>query len=118
MSDRTVKRIDADHSPSGEMGQKYLASGTRLAMRLWEEAPGEEGTPHTRPYETVGYVVSGRVRLQVGGDSLTLQAGDSYLVPEGAERCYTVLEDLVAVEATSPPAHVNDRDDAARTGRG
>ena len=112
MPDRTIKRVDSRESPIGEMGQKYLVSGKRLAMRLWEEAPGEEGEPHTRPYETVGYVVEGRMRLRTGGDVLTLQPGDSYLVPDGAERCYTVLEPLVAVEVTAPPAHINDRDDA------
>ena len=36
MVDTTVKKIDSKHSPKGEMGQKYLASGTSLAMRLWE----------------------------------------------------------------------------------
>ncbi|MDX1420974.1 MAG: cupin domain-containing protein [Rubricoccaceae bacterium] len=112
MSDRTIKRVDSHTSPLGEMGQKYLVSGKRLAMRLWEEAPGEEGAPHTRPYETVGYVVEGKVRIRVGDDVLTMEAGDSYLVPDGAEHHYTVLERLVAVEATAPPARVNDRDDA------
>ena len=114
MADHSVKKIDSSASPTGAMGQKYLVSGKALSMRLWEEAadsasgPGSE--PHTRPYETVGYVVSGRVEVHVGGDRITCGAGDSYLVPEGAERQYVVLEDLVAVEATSPPAEVHGRD--------
>ena len=112
MDDRTVKRVDSRTSPAGEMGQKYLATGKRVAMRLWEEQPGDEGAPHTRPYETVGYVVEGRMRLRLGDDTLTLQAGDSYLVPAGAERAYTVLDALVAIEATAPPAQIDDRDDA------
>lgn len=35
-ADTTIKRIDSNHSPTGEMGQKYLASGEPIAMRLWE----------------------------------------------------------------------------------
>ena len=111
MSDQSVKKIDSAASPTGELGQTYLASGKALAMRLWEESAGEAGEPHTRPYETVGYVVSGRVEVHVGDDVVTCGPGDSYLVPEGAVRHYRVVEDLTAVEATSPPARVDDRDD-------
>jgi quercetin dioxygenase-like cupin family protein len=113
MADHSVKKIDSSASPTGEMGQTYLVSGTSLAMRLWSERAGTDGDPHTRPYETVGYVVEGRVEVHVGDDTVTCGAGDSYLVPEGATRRYKVLEDLTAVEATSPPARVDDRDDAA-----
>ena len=112
MTDHSIKKIDSDASPTGEMGQTYLVSGTAVALRRWEESAGEAGEPHTRPYETVGYVIEGRVEVHVGDDVITCGAGDSYLVPEGAVRHYTVVEDLVAVEATSPPARVDDRDDA------
>ncbi|MEM0964197.1 MAG: cupin domain-containing protein [Bacteroidota bacterium] len=112
MTDHSVKKIDASASPTGEMGQQYLVSGTSVALRRWQEPAGTQGEPHTRPYETVGYVVSGRVEIHVGDDVIACGPGDSYLVPEGATRHYAITEDLVAVEATSPPARVNDRDDA------
>ncbi|PAP75144.1 cupin domain-containing protein [Rubrivirga marina] len=111
MTDHSVKKIDSAAAPEGDLGQTYLVSGTSVAMRLWNESAGEAGEPHTRPYETVGYVVEGRVEVHVGDDVVTCGAGDSYLVPEGAVRHYKVLDDLVAVEATSPPARVDDRDD-------
>ncbi len=81
-----------------------LVTGDALALRLWNESAGVAGDPHTQPYETAGYVVSGRVEVHVGDDSTTCGAGDSYHVPAGATRHYVVVEDLVAVEATSPPA--------------
>ena len=111
MSDQSIKKVDSSASPKGELGQTYLVSGTSVAMRLWNESAGEAGEEHTRPYETVGYVVEGRVEVHVGDDVVTCGAGDSWLVPEGAVRKYKVLEDLTAVEATSPPARVDDRDD-------
>lgn len=111
MADTTVKKVDADHSPKGEMGQKYLVSGKRLAMRLWEEQPGENKSPRTRPYETVGYVISGRAELHLEGQKLTLEPGNSWVVPEGAEHAYDIKEAITAVEATSPPARIDDRDD-------
>ena len=112
MADQSIKKVDSTHSPVGEMGQKHLVSGKRLSMRLWALKKGEEGKPHTRPYETIGYVVEGRVEITVGDSVVTCGPGDSYLVPDGAERSYRVLADLVAVEATAPPAQVHDRDDA------
>jgi quercetin dioxygenase-like cupin family protein len=111
MSDQSIKKVDSSASPTGENGEKYLVSGKRLAMRLWEEAAGETSEPHTRPYETVGYVVAGRVEVHVGDSMVVCGAGDSYLVPKGAERSYRVLEDLTAVEATAPPAHLHGREE-------
>jgi quercetin dioxygenase-like cupin family protein len=111
MADQSIKKVDSRYSPAGEMGQKYLVSGKRLSMRLWELEGGEEGERHARPYEIVGYVVEGRVEITVGDSTITCGEGDSYLVPDGAERSYRVLEDLVAVETTAPPAQVHHRDE-------
>jgi signal transduction histidine kinase/DNA-binding response OmpR family regulator len=46
------------------MGQRYLASGVSLAMRMWEsEQPGGMKPETAREYETVGVVIGGRVIL-------------------------------------------------------
>lgn len=113
MSDTTVTKIDSAHSPRGEMGQKYLASGKGVAMRLWEETPaGEPKPPAARDYETVGYVLSGRAELHLEGDQMVLLApGDSWVVPHGASHTYKILEPFTAVEATHPPAQVHGRDE-------
>ena len=111
MADTTIKKIEAAHSPTGPMGQTYLASGKKLAMRLWEKEPGTDKEARSRPYETVGYVIEGRAHLALEGQTVELKAGDSWVVPEGAEHTYEILERFVAVEATSPPARVHDRDE-------
>ena len=93
MGETTVTKIDSRHSPRGAMGQKYLASGKRVSMRLWEnEAPAEPKPPVSRPYETVGFVVSGRAELHIEGQTV-------------------ILEPFTAVEATVPPAQAHGRDD-------
>jgi len=96
------------------MGQKYLASGKGVSMRLWEEEPGEPKPETVRDYETVGYVIAGRAELQLEGQQVLLETGDSWLVPKGARHTYRVLERLTAVEATSPPAQVHGRDEGER----
>ncbi|MDX1631671.1 MAG: cupin domain-containing protein [Thermoanaerobaculia bacterium] len=112
MTDTTVKKIDSSHSPKGPMGQRYLASGTKLSMRLWEEGPTDEKAPTSRDYETVGYVLEGEAELISEGQTVRLTPGDSWVVPRGAEHTYRILSDFRALEATSPPAHAEGRDRA------
>lgn len=116
MSDTTVMKIDSRHSPRGKMGQTYLASGKTVSMRLWDEEPAQgeqpEKEPTRRQYETVGYVLEGRAELHLEeGQMVILGPGDSWVVPQGAEHSYRILERFKAVEATSPPSQVHGRDE-------
>ncbi|TVQ33470.1 MAG: cupin domain-containing protein [Geminicoccaceae bacterium] len=109
--DTSVKKVSAAHAPTGEMGQIYLVSGKRTAIRLWQGEPAGPAKPlNRRDYETVGYVIDGRAELEVEGQGLRLEPGDSWLVPAGAAHRYTILESFTAVEATAPPAQVHGRD--------
>ncbi|EWY37121.1 cupin [Skermanella stibiiresistens SB22] len=111
MADTTVTKVASAHSPKGEQGQKYLASGKSLSMRLWQdEQPADAKPATTREYETVGYVVSGSAELHIEGQMVKLEAGDSWVVPKGASHTYKILEAFTAVEATSPPAEVHGRE--------
>lgn len=117
--DTSVMKIDSARSPRGPSGEKYLASGVRVAMRLWEAEPptnkdAAASVDTERAYEVVGYVVSGRAELHVEGQMVRLEPGSSYVVPRGARHHYRVLEPFTAVEATSPPAHVHGRDEPSR----
>jgi quercetin dioxygenase-like cupin family protein len=111
MGDSSVQKVESSHSPVGEMGQKYLAIGLAISMRLWENVPpGERKPARPRPYETVGYVISGSAELHLEGQVIVLKQGDSWIVPNGAVHSYNILETFTAVEATTPPASVHDRD--------
>ncbi|GAA4370776.1 cupin domain-containing protein [Hymenobacter saemangeumensis] len=112
MSDTTVIKVDSRHSPTGPDGEKYLASGKNLAMRMWEnEEPGEAKEPTRREYETVGYVLKGKAELLMEGQTVLLERGNSWVVPKGASHTYKILEAFTAVEATTPPAHMHGRED-------
>lgn len=112
MANTTATKVDSDYSPHGEMGQKYLASGVNVAMRLWEnEEPNDDKEPSVREYETVGYCLQGKAELHIEGQILTLEEGDSWVVPKGASHTYKILETFSAIEATSPPAHAHGRDE-------
>jgi quercetin dioxygenase-like cupin family protein len=110
--DKSVKKVSSQHSPRGTMGQKYLADGKSVSIRLWEKAePGDPKPETRRDYETVGYVVEGRAELHLEGQKVLLEPGDSWLVPKGTSHTYKILEPFTAVEATSPPAEVHGRDE-------
>ncbi len=112
MSDTSVKKVDSAYSPKGQLGQKYLASGKSVSMRLWEnEEPNEAKEPTSREYETVGYVINGRAELHLEGQVVLLEPGNSWVVPKGSSHTYKILESFTAVEATSPPAQVHGRDE-------
>src|ERR1043165_1520653 len=112
MVDKSVKTVTSEYSPKGDIGQKYLASGVGLSMRIWEDEPvGPPKAPTQRQYETVGYVIKGRAELQIEGQTILLEAGDSWVVPKASSHSYTILEPFTAVEATCPPAQVHGRDE-------
>jgi mannose-6-phosphate isomerase-like protein (cupin superfamily) len=110
MGDSSIVKVESERSPTGAMGQQYLASGVRVAMRRWREGPAS-GATTTRSYETVGLVLAGRARLVSEGQHIDLNPGDSWVVPAGAEHSYEILEPFEAIEATSPPAHAHGRDE-------
>jgi len=99
----TVKTSEA---PTGSMGQKLLISGNAMALRLWDETPGdaEQKSATARNYETLGYVLEGKAELTIEGETITLTPGMSWAVPEGTAHSYKILEKFQAVEATHPSA--------------
>jgi quercetin dioxygenase-like cupin family protein len=112
MFDTTITKVSSCHSPRGRMGQRYLASGVRLAMRLWEgESPGTAMPESQRDYETIGYVLQGRAELLLEGQTIVLEPGDCWVVPRDARHTYRILEPFTAIEATSPPAQLHGRDE-------
>jgi uncharacterized cupin superfamily protein len=111
MSDTSVMKVQSSRSPRGEQGQKHLALGIHVALRLWDqEQPGADKPDAAREYETVGYVLDGKAELHLQGQMVVLEKGDSWTVPKGARHRYKILEPFTAVEATSPPAVVHGRD--------
>ena len=110
--DTTIKKVSSAYSPQAEDGEIYLVSGIGLSMRMWKKKePTKSKESHKNEYETVGFVISGKAKLHVGEQVLTLEKGDSWLVPKGAPHRYEILEAFTAVEATAPPSQLHGRDD-------
>lgn len=105
-------KIDSTKPETGPEGQQYLGATDQIGMRLWKnEQPGARKAAVKRSYDTVGYVISGSAELHVNDELISLHAGDSWSVPADVMHAYRILETFTAVEATSPPARVAERDD-------
>ena len=98
----TISKISAGQAKTGPDGDLLLAGGSHMSMRLWKDEAPQEKAPHRSSYETLGYVMSGRAELTIEGSSVTLEPGDSYLVPANAEHGYRIIESFTALETISP----------------
>jgi len=111
MADKSITKVSSAYAPKGPAGQRYLASGVHVSMRLWEkEDPAEDKAETVREYETIGFVIEGKAELYIEGQRVFLEPGDSWIVPIGAKHRYKVLAPFTAIEVTSPPAEVHARD--------
>jgi quercetin dioxygenase-like cupin family protein len=58
---------------------------------------------HTHPHEQTGYLVSGRLRFELGRESRELGSGDCWMIPGDLPHEVTALEDSVVIDIFSPP---------------
>jgi quercetin dioxygenase-like cupin family protein len=83
--------------------RRTMTAGDKMMLIEVTLDPGAVVPMHTHPHEQTGYVVSGRMRLQIADETLDLNPGDAYMIPGGAEHEATALEPLVIVDIFSPP---------------
>jgi quercetin dioxygenase-like cupin family protein len=98
---RIVKGSDAT---IGSRGERLLAHGDHVVLRVWDHEPaGEQAPEHANGYEYVAYVTAGALRVRIGEDEPgEVRAGDSFVVPADTPYAFEVLETATVVEAVSP----------------
>ena len=70
-----LKRTEIQHASSS-------ISGREIVQTLTEIPAGVESGWHQHPGEEVGYIVAGTVEMRIEGrDTLTLHAGEGFLIP-------------------------------------
>jgi quercetin dioxygenase-like cupin family protein len=74
---RKLKRTELQHATSSIPGRDIVQVLTEIPV-------GVESGWHTHPGEEVGYILTGTVEMMIEGrPSLTLNAGDPFLMPPG-----------------------------------
>ncbi|MCY3733370.1 MAG: cupin domain-containing protein [Chloroflexi bacterium] len=108
MTTRTIKPNLQTHDdvPPIEMfegvARRTLNAGERTSIHEIQIAEGCTVPMHTHPHEQIGYLVSGRVRFELGDEIKELSAGDSWIIPSEVPHEVTALEDAVALDIFSP----------------
>lgn len=82
--------------------RKTLAVGEHSLMTKFVLESGSELPVHKHPHEQVGYLISGRLILTVGGDSCEMEPGDSWAIPGDVEHGAQVIELAEAIEVFYP----------------
>jgi quercetin dioxygenase-like cupin family protein len=57
---------------------------------------------HSHPYEQTGYLVKGKIKLFVNGNSREITPGDSWCIKKDIKHKAAIIEDSVALEIFSP----------------
>ena len=62
-------------------------------------------------HESMGYLISGRLRLVIGGKEFIAEAGTSWVHPAGVDHFSEALEDCEQIEVKSPPRKTWESED-------
>ncbi len=82
---------------------RHTLSSSERAMLVEVQATRGSGSGlHSHPHDELGYVTSGQMRVQVGGETRDLAPGESYCAPAGETHAIAALDDAVCLIAFAP----------------
>jgi quercetin dioxygenase-like cupin family protein len=85
----------------GNVTMKVMMAGENMNMLEISYPAGSSSPPHE--HESVAYVISGKIKGTIEGDSVILGPGDACRHPEGVEHSVAAIKDAVSLEIKSPP---------------
>ena len=83
--------------------RRTLVSSERLMICRFDLEGGVVIPSHSHSHEQAGYVVSGRIRITVDGESRELGPGDSYSAASSVPHSAVALDKSVVVDTFFPP---------------
>lgn len=90
--------------PQGEVTVRKLLVGDEILLLHVYRKKGLIDPVHKHmDHESMGYLISGRLRLVIGGKEFIAEPGTSWIHPPGVEHFSEALEDCEQVEIKSPP---------------
>ncbi|MCS6803014.1 MAG: cupin domain-containing protein [Chloroflexota bacterium] len=83
---------------------RVMLVGEHMVMLETRWPKGAVGVLHEHDdHESIGYLVSGRMKLTIGNEERIVEAGSAWLHPPGVLHRGEALEDSVQIEVKSPP---------------
>lgn len=90
------------NSPVKGIHVKTVSHGEKTLMAEFRLEKDADLPEHTHPHEQTGYLVSGRIVLNVGKDSFQVEPGDAWCIGGDIPHSAKIIEDSVAIEVFSP----------------
>jgi quercetin dioxygenase-like cupin family protein len=92
------------HQEQGRLSLKVLMTTEDFVVLKAFRGKGLVDPPHRHDdHESVATLVSGRMRMHIGGEEFEVGPGDVWRHPPGVVHGSTALEDCVQIEIKSPP---------------
>ncbi len=102
--DEFITAIEGVAEEPGKLTLKKLLVGKDMVMVSAFKAKGMKDPVHQHDdHESVAYLVSGRMRLVIGGVEFVAEPGTAWIHPRGVPHFSEALEDCVQLEIKSPP---------------
>lgn len=102
--DLMITAIEGVVEEPGKLTIKPLLVGNDMLFLQAFKAKGMQDPVHQHDdHESIAYLVSGRMRLVIGGEEFIAEAGDAWMHPRGVPHFSEALEDCIQVEVKSPP---------------
>jgi len=87
---------------SREIRRKILPPGESMMSMLIEFKQGGFGPEHAHPHEQLGFVVKGKIRMNIDGVEVVVEEGEQIRVPGNAPHSVLALEDSLVLETFTP----------------
>jgi quercetin dioxygenase-like cupin family protein len=98
-----VKAQDAKtFCPEPGMQRQVLAHNEQIMLVRHFFEQGWVGARHSHPHDQLVFVVSGALRVDVGGKTFDVHVGDSFVVDGGAEHQASALEASEVLDVFTP----------------
>ncbi|MFA5903879.1 MAG: cupin domain-containing protein [Desulfobacula sp.] len=89
-------------SPINGIEMKTFVYGENSLLTRFHLKKGSLLLLHSHPQEQTGFMISGKMKLYIGKEAFTAEAGDSWSIKGGIEHRAEILEDSMAIEVFSP----------------
>lgn len=83
--------------------KKMMVGDQILLLEVWREKGLIDPVHKHMDHESTAYLVSGRLRLIIGGEEFIATPGSAWIHPVGVDHFSEALEDCLQIEIKSPP---------------
>ena len=96
------KNPDNFREPGEGIKFKAITHGEKTLMAEFFLKAGAVLDEHSHPHEQIGYLITGKLDFNIGGEAFKAEAGDSWTIAGDVPHSVKVIEDAHVIEVFSP----------------